>query len=69
MCNVTVTGIPLNRYKRNWSIACDLSERRLVLGGAFLFLSGKIKHLQNLLFFFKIVFLNIAEQHDSFVSW
>ena len=40
ICNVAVTDIPLNQYKRNWSIACDLSESLLVLSVAFLFLSG-----------------------------
>ena len=39
MCNLTVTDIPLNLYKRNWSMACDLSESLLVLRGAFLLLS------------------------------
>ena len=29
MCNVTVTDIPLNRYKRNFSIDCGLSESLL----------------------------------------
>ena len=31
MCNAELTGVPLHRYKRNWSIACDLSESCLVL--------------------------------------
>ena len=68
MCNVTVT---LNGYKRNWYmyIACDLSESRLVLGGAFLFFVGHYKTFVKSIIFFKIVFLNIAENHDLFVSW
>ena len=33
MSNVTVTDIPLNRYKYNCSIARDLSESLLVLSG------------------------------------
>ena len=45
LCNVTVTAISLNRYKRNWSIACDLSESSLVLCGAFLFLLGIFIHV------------------------
>ena len=38
MCNAAIIGISLNRYKRNWSISCDLPENLLVLRVAFLLL-------------------------------
>ena len=40
MCNDSVNDIPLDRYKGNWSTIRDFPENRLVLCGAFLFLSG-----------------------------
>ena len=56
MCNATVTGIPLHRYRRNWPVTCDIPGSRAVLRGAFLFLLGiRIFELDTSLFYCRLL--------------
>ena len=59
MCNAVVTGKPLNCvHKRNWSIACDLSESLLILRVAFLFMPGiYIQYILIQIAFYAIVYV------------